>query len=152
MNTKTNHMSAQVILAAAVMILLAGVCATHGQDREEKNDDTLVTNVAYTSEDLRDPFEGYVTEEPVSISDVAPEEDVVLPALTIAGITWGSSFPQAIINDKVVKAGDMIGDVQVISIAKEGLIFLYKKKQFILPAPGAGGVQKSDRKNFKEGH
>jgi hypothetical protein len=152
MNTKTNNLSAQVILAASAIIVLAGVCATHGQDIVEKNDDVLVTPVAYTSEDLRDPFEGYVTEEPLHADEPLPEEDVVLPALTIAGITWGSSFPQAIINDKVVKAGDMVGDVQIISIAKEGLTFLYRKKQFILPAPGAGGAQKSDRKNFKDGH
>jgi hypothetical protein len=152
MNTKTNNMSAQVILAASALIVLAGVCATHGQGIVEKNDDVLVTPVAYTSENLRDPFEGYVIEEPLQADEALPEEDVVLPALTIAGITWGSSFPQAIINDKVVKAGDMVGDVQVISIAKEGLIFLYRKKQFILPAPGAGGAQKSDQKNFKDRH
>jgi hypothetical protein len=151
MNTKSNNMSAHVILAASAMIILASVCATHGQDTVEKNDDVLITPVAYTSEQLRDPFEGYVLDEAIPVDNVIYEEEaVVLPALAIAGITWGSSYPQAIINDKVVKAGDMVGDVQVVSIAKEGLIFLYKKKQFIVPAPGAGGAQKSNKKSGKD--
>lgn len=151
MNTKKYNKSAQVILAAGVMIVLAGACVTHGQDRDEKSDDVLVTPVAYTSEGLRDPFEGYVIQE-VKLDYVAPPEegDVVLPALKISGITWGSSFPQAIINDKVVRAGDTVDQVQVVSIAKEGLVFLYKNKQFILPAPGAGSVQKSGQINNRD--
>jgi len=144
-------MRAQLIFTAGVIIVLAGVCVTHGQDSEETSDDVIVTPVAYTSNDLRDPFEGYVIEAAQPVSDVPPEEgDVVLPALTIAGITWGSSYPQAIINDKVVKPGDMVGDVLVESISKDGLVFLYKKKQFSLPAPGANSVQKSGEKKFRE--
>jgi hypothetical protein len=147
MNTKTNNISALVILA----VVLAGVCATHAQDLQEKSEDLIVIPVVYTSNDLRDPFEGYVIEAASPVSDLPPDEgDVVLPALTIAGIIWGSSFPQAIINDKVVKAGDMVGDVLVDSISKDGLVLLYKKKQFILPAPGASGVNKSNQTKDRE--
>jgi len=69
------------------------------------------------------------------------EENFVPPPLTISGITWGSSFPQAIINGKVVRPGDVIDDVQVISISKEGLVLSYKNQKFSLSAPGMNSVQ-----------
>jgi hypothetical protein len=155
MNTKKNTMTAAVMTAAGILLSLIGVCAVYSQ---ESSDGSVVTPVPYTSEKLRDPFEGYVIEEdiPIPVADVV-EENVVLPVLTITGITWGSSFPQAIINDKVVKAGDMIGEVQVVSISKEGLEFLYKNRKFISPAPGAKSKDPSAQttqaqKNMKRKH
>jgi hypothetical protein len=147
MNTKKISVDGRIITVAAAMMVLAGVYAVHGQDRDEKGDDALITPVAYTSQDRRDPFEPYVIEEPQP-GPIEPveEEEVPLPPLKISGITWGSSFPQAIINDKVVKAGEMIGQVKVVSIAKEGLVFLFRNKQYVLPAPGLAGVQKSGEK------
>ena len=96
------------------------------------------TAIAYTSENLRDPFEAYVSPEsaPMSADTLAQEENFTPPPLKISGVTWGSGYAQAIINNKVVKAGDMVDDVEIVSIAKEGLVFLYKKQKFTMPAPG----------------
>jgi len=88
-------------------------------------------------------IEGYIQEEktPLPAEKLMEEENFVPPPLTISGITWGSSFPQAIINGKVVRPGDVIDDVQVISISKEGLVLSYKNQKFSLSAPGMNSVQ-----------
>jgi hypothetical protein len=126
------------------VIVLAGFTAANGQDAEPVVE-SLSRAVPYTSESLRDPFEGYIQKkvEAIPASRLAEEENFVPPPLAISGITWGSSFPQAIVNGKVVKAGDMVGDVGVVSISKEGLVFLYNNQQFSMPAPGVSGAQKS---------
>jgi len=127
-----------MIVVCAIMVL-TGSTFVYGQDSSVSGDEFPVKTVTYTSESLRDPFEGYIRKEvvPLSAEQLAKEENFVQPALLISGITWGSSFPQAIVNGKVVKAGDMVGEVQVVSISKQGLVFSYKNQQFSLSAPGA---------------
>lgn len=109
--------------------------------------------IEYQAESLRDPFQGYYKEgkeqEPVE-----PEEEgqVIkpLPTLTVQGIIWGSSIPQAIINNKVVKVGDTIEEVRVIKIDKEGLTLLYEGRQYNLSSPGIASLQNLQKKTPKE--
>jgi hypothetical protein len=126
-----------ILIAASLTGMSLAVDPVWGQDGGQKSPDSLVTPVTYTSENLRDPFEGYIVEEavPVPVGSLEDEETVP-PVLKISGISWGSSFPQAIVNDKVVRAGDRVDDVEIVSIKKEGLVFLYNKRQFVIPAPG----------------
>lgn len=121
-------------------VLCAGSPGSAGADNEG-----YAKSVAYTSESLRDPFEGYIQKEqvPIPVSRLMEEENFVPPPVEVAGITWGSSFPQAIINGKVAKEGDMVGEVKVISISKEGLVLSYNNQHFSLPAPGRSKAQGS---------
>jgi hypothetical protein len=47
--------------------------------------------------------------------------DVPLPPLDIQGLIWNSQMPQAIINGRVVKEGDIIEGVKIVTIDKTGV-------------------------------
>mgnify|MGYP001561456780 CR=1 FL=1 len=86
--------------------------------------------IEYKSEDLRDPFQ----EEKIEIKE-QPQEQIEtkpLPPLQIQGIVWGGSFPQAIINNKVVRVGDTIEGVRITDINKNGVIVFFENRQFNL--------------------
>ena len=44
-----------------------------------------------------------------------------LPALNITGLVWGSKKPQAIINGEIIKVGDTISGVKIVSIKKQSI-------------------------------
>lgn len=90
--------------------------------------------VEYKAEDLQDPFK---EEEEIKAPVEAEEKIQVkpLPNLTIQGIFWGGSFPQAIVNNKVVKIGDTIEEVRIIDINKDGLILNLEGQQYNLSSP-----------------
>lgn len=98
------------------------------------------------SEGIRDPFKGLdqTTSEGTAMLPVESQEP--LPDLTVQGIVWGARFPQAVINNKVVKVGDTIeGNVKVVNIDKEGIIVIFHGRQYNLAAPAAAGFS-SDNK------
>jgi len=99
--------------------------------------------VEYRAQGLKDPFQPLVIEEEAANSVVAsPVKIKQLPALTIQGLIWGGDFPQAIINNKVVKIGDQIADAEVVAIDKEGVILLYANKKYKLSSPALMGPRK----------
>ena len=86
--------------------------------------------IEYKSEDLRDPFQ----EEKIEIEE-QPQvqiETKPLPSLQIQGIVWGGGFPQAIINNKVVRVGDTIEGVRITDINKSGVIVFFGNRQYNL--------------------
>jgi hypothetical protein len=99
-----------------------------------------VPQVEYTVSNLRDPFEP----EPVKEEDDEEEDKTLLPVppsplpyLDIQGIVWGSELPQAIINNKVVKIGDVVEDVRVVDISKKGITVFYNGRQQLIASPAA---------------
>lgn len=110
-------------------------------------------NLEYKASDLRDPFQEYPIEEEKKIEAIpqveAPKQEEVVtpPALTIQGIIWGGRFPQAIINNKVVKIGDIIEEAQVSGISKEGVVITFKNRQFNLSSPAAVNLESVKRKS-----
>ena len=99
--------------------------------------------VEYDVRTLRDPFESPFVRPPDSINPADPTAakpvEYPPPALTVQGIIWGGAFPQAIINDKVVKVGDTIDEVKILSIDKYGISVYYKEKKYDFNSPAAGG-------------
>lgn len=89
----------------------------------------------YTSESLRDPFKPYVLEEKKASTGEGTTEEA-LPRLEVQGIIWGSTLPQAIINNTVVKAGDTIEEARILEIGKEGVTIFFKNRQYKLGSPG----------------
>lgn len=88
----------------------------------------------YTSEDARDPFDTYLPGQEKTNYD--QEEytsgSVQPPSLTVQGLIWGGSIPQAIVNNKVVKVGDVIEEARIADITKEGVKVSYKGRNFNL--------------------
>lgn len=108
--------------------------------------------VEYDAGNLRDPFTSLIAtieKVPGSRESQNQEESKEFnpPVLTVRGIIWGGKFPQAIINDKVVKAGDTIEGAQVIDIKKEGITCFFQGRQFNVSSPA---INLSPQKNTKE--
>ena len=96
--------------------------------------------VEYKAGDLRDPFkkpESLSTQKP-EVSGTQVTQEKPLPSLTVQGLIWGGSFPQAIINNKVVKIGDTIDKVSIINIDKDGVTVSFEETEYRLPSPAAG--------------
>ncbi|MFA5144980.1 MAG: hypothetical protein WC723_03125 [Candidatus Omnitrophota bacterium] len=101
--------------------------------------------VEYKAQGLRDPFRSPSTggddsrqakqsEKPVHPGGAVEQQ---LPSLVVQGLIWGGDFPQAIINNKVLKIGDVIGGARVTSIDKDGVSVYFAEKQYKLSPPAA---------------
>ncbi|MDD4980858.1 MAG: hypothetical protein PHC54_06315 [Candidatus Omnitrophica bacterium] len=98
--------------------------------------------IEYKAEKLKDPFQ----EENIGAEGGAEAAQKPLPALAIQGMVWGGTFPQAIINAKVVKIGDTIAGARIIDISKSGVTVLYEDKKYNLGAPLATAQDNSQKK------
>ncbi len=94
----------------------------------------------YRAQGLRDPFEPYATEKKEQgtskeASNIAKQQEAVkpFPNLTIQGLAWGGDFPQAIVDNKVLKIGQMIEGASVKKIDKDGVTFLFEGKEYMVP-------------------
>jgi len=63
--------------------------------------------------------------------------EVKLPVLKVQGLIWGGNFPQAIINNKVVRVDDEVDGAKIVSIEKDGLWVSFNDKQYNLSSPVA---------------
>jgi hypothetical protein len=104
--------------------------------------------VEYKAGDLRDPFQETIVKGAIlkeeklaeQKKEIAVEKEITPPTLTVQGLVWGGNFPQAIINNKVVRIGDTIEGAKVISIDKEGINLIFEGMQIVLPSPSAASV------------
>lgn len=95
--------------------------------------------VEYKAGSLRDPFQKDIPQERSVKQEAQPSETKQSqpPALTVQGLIWGGNFPQAIINNKVVKTGDSIEGARILSIDKEGITVFYDGNEYNLSPPAA---------------
>ncbi len=101
--------------------------------------------IEYKSEDLRDPFQ----EEKIEIKE-QPQEEIEtkpLPSVQIQGIVWGGGFPQAIINNKVVRVGDTIEGVRITDINKNGVTVFFENRKHTLSVSSPVSSQDLGKKN-----
>jgi len=115
-------------------------------ENSNKNEEISRPTITYSSQGLRDPFKPLVIKEKEgdakkSIQKEVPKETRPLPEMKVQGLLWGGVFPQAIINNKVVKAGDMIGEVKVAEISKEGVTVIFSNMEYKLSSPAVTGLQ-----------
>jgi len=98
----------------------------------ENNDDGIILRpvIVYNSGDLRNPFSNLfqLSKEKEEQSIQAPKEiiepQVPMPSLEnfkVQGAIWGGKFPQVIINNKMLKIGDLIDDFEIVNIEKKGI-------------------------------
>lgn len=96
-------------------------------------------NVEYKAQGLRNPFEQPTTDGESEDDSSRIKKEVEPPKLIVQGIIWGGNFPQAIVNNKVVKVGDVLEGVDIVGINKEGVTVLFagvEHKLTTLPAMG----------------
>jgi len=104
--------------------------------------------VQYEAFQLRDPFKSALPKK-----GGVGDEDLKggPPALSVTGVLWGSKVPQAIINGKVVKAGDVIQNAEIIAIDKEGVTVRYGDQEYLIDSPVAAAIQAKKPKDLKGG-
>jgi len=107
------------------------------QTKQPQNNIPLRNKVEFPDEIFKDPFKSVLPEIQKTATVVQEEykEEVALPVVNIQGLIWGGKEPLAIINNKVYKVGDLIEDIKIINIEKEGVSVIYRGKNFVLPAP-----------------
>ncbi|MFA5062666.1 MAG: hypothetical protein WC578_01150 [Candidatus Omnitrophota bacterium] len=115
-------------------------------ENSNKNEEIVRPTIVYSSQGLRDPFKPLVTKESEggvkkNMQKEIPKETRPLPEMKVQGLLWGGAFPQAIINNKVVKTGDMIGEVKVAEISKEGVTVIFSNMEYKLSSPALTGLQ-----------
>ena len=101
--------------------------------------------IEYKSEGLRNPFE----EEKIEIQEQPQVETQAkpLPSLQIQGTVWGGGFPQAIINNKVVKVGDTIEGTMVADINKSGVVLFFENWPYTLSVSSPVSSQGLNKEN-----
>jgi|GEM_PF-1080829 len=104
--------------------------------------------VEYQAGDLRDPFQGYL--ELDKEKGRQPKEkgagqaaESFINSLQLQGVIWGGRFPQAIINEKVVKVGDTLGEARIVEINKEGVSLFLDDRIYKISSSAAGPWQPS---------
>ncbi|UCB57503.1 MAG: hypothetical protein JSV30_02670 [Candidatus Omnitrophota bacterium] len=116
----------------AVLSLIAGYPLVRAQRTLKRQTGT----VEYTGRGLRDPFESPF-ELFVPLEEVPKEKKRApiaggLAHLVVQGMIWDSKIPQAIINNTVVRPGEVIEGAEILDIRKEGVYVLYEGNQYIL--------------------
>ncbi len=136
LNISGKHKIAALLLIVAVS---CGALIAAGNPLQPAEEVVSVPTVEYKAGMLRDPFQGYKEEK--ETAQAASEAMVKpLPALTVQGIVWGGSIPQAIINNKVLKEGDLIGEVKITKINKEGIEVFYTGRPYLISSPANNAI------------
>jgi len=135
-----------------VFFLTVGIAQGQPQVNADAESGTFKSGASYTAENFRDPFANPIQPE---VSPDGGESNIIVPELPppdmkIQGIFWGGKFPQAIINDKVVKINEKIDGAQVIEITKDSVKILFGNKQFVLSAPAKDNLESSFNKKTAE--
>lgn len=103
-------------------------------ERIPKPDGAL--NITY-KEGPRDPLDNLLAEYIYKLmedgSGFASGDKLPLPVLRIEGLVWNTSMPQAIVNGKVVKMGDVIEGVKIVKIDKEGILIEFHGENVFIP-------------------
>ncbi|MFH0801948.1 MAG: hypothetical protein V2A78_06115 [bacterium] len=108
--------------------------------------------------ELKDPFESYLPSDEVpalgqqpSLPQAEPEtpEEFDYTLLAVTGIVWGSAKPKAIINGDVVGKGDVVNGAEIIDISKEGILFKYNDKEYLMKRP-SGAVRPPEEEAQEE--
>lgn len=99
----------------------------------------------YTADKSRDPFRSIIVNTDEAGRGKSTGSERPLPTLKVQGIIWGGRFPQAIINNKVLKVGDSIEEAKIISIDKDGVSLFFSGRKYDLASPATGGESVSKK-------
>lgn len=114
-------------------------------ERAKPEEKIVRPEVEYIAGGYRNPFKKLIEKTDIKseVNQAAqkPKQEEMPPPpwFTVQGIVWGGDFPQAIIDNKVVKAGDSIEGYLIKDISKEGVTLLFKGFEYKLSSPATGG-------------
>lgn len=116
------------------------------QEKDTQSEFTITRpKVEYKADALEDPFtEPFVTSKATGTNASSNSVETSLPNFTVQGLIWGGNFPQAIINNKVLKVGDTIEGARIISIDKAGVSLFFNERQYRL-STGSANSQSSSK-------
>lgn len=143
-----------ICLVFSHSIFAGYLCADEQQANKTANSgkEGLIEPQEYKVEALRDPFQSYLAKE--GIKDITGENIELpakpLPSLTVQGIIWGGKVPQAIINNKVLKTGDIIEEVKIIAISNKGITVSFSGQEYNLSTPVQSGPGKKSEGGLYE--
>ena len=97
-----------------------------------------VKRVVFDTQGLPNPFRSLLPEKRIEekielVKIEEPEISVPPPEVDIQGIVWGGPFPQAIIDNQVIREGDVLGEyepITILEIKPQEIVVLFKKKLF----------------------
>ena len=112
-------------------------------DQEEgPSEDIRINEISLPSGDLdteyelfeNDPLKDLLQLHLCKIRVVKAEEKIIipLPELAIEGIIWNTYMPQAIVNGKIVRVGDIIKNAEIVDIEKSGIIVFYNGEKVLI--------------------
>jgi hypothetical protein len=125
---------------------------------ENTKEAVLEQNISASSVDdersSRNPFQPYAPfdEEPVEgemygaggggageLSQDDQENRFDYSSLRVTGSVWGNDMPKAIINDQVMGIGDIVNEAKILNITKDGILFEFKDKRYLMKRQGTSG-------------
>lgn len=131
-----NLMLAVIILS--VSVFLAEDVFAQNQPAKPKKDsknDSLRPKVEFVATVSRSPFYNYLKGEMQNVVKVEEERVVAAPNLNIQGLIWGGRLPVAIIENSVLKVGDVINGYKVDKIDKNGVVLSASGTSFRIGPP-----------------
>lgn len=113
------------------------------------DDEAIAPQVSYTAKEYLSPFKLALPEKIEQAQPIYPVLDNIEapPVFELQGIVWGGRYPQAIINNSVVKAGGRIGGAEVLAINKDKVELLYQDKVIIISSQEAEKSEEQRRGN-----
>jgi hypothetical protein len=91
----------------------------------KESDSPMPVDAAYSASGLRDPLKSLLPKPtPAELAgEAAPpvKEPPPPPAITIQGLVWGGSEPQAIIGGKLYRVNDTVDGAKILSIQRGGI-------------------------------
>lgn len=110
-------------------------------------------NLFYSGDSSRDPFKSYLSVNKKSDKGqikVDDKLDIKPPKLEVTGIICGTKLPQVIINNKILKEGDVLDGVRIIEIKKNNIGVIYMNRRFDFDPPSAAYSSIKNDVNKKE--
>ena len=139
-----NTMRMRILMLSVAATVAAAVFVSSAAGIEKKDEELFQPQVEYNGSDLRDPFQTWIAKDaapPAPESSATPEQPEIVappPVLDIQGVFWGGSFPQAIINNTIVREGDSVQNAKILNITQGNIKLLYANREFSVATPASG--------------
>lgn len=132
----------KIVAASMIVLVFFFARQVYGQGNEEPLPlPEPQKNEVQDPEELRDPFRSFMPLEeiPAPVQEQAPvpvessrDETFDYSSLSVTGLVWGTDKPKAIINGNIYSKGDIVNEAQILEINKEGILFKYKNKEYLM--------------------
>lgn len=135
------------ILFFTLIFLLLGIINALAQ--ESSREAVLASGVDYQADNLKDPFTANIQEKIIS-TEIGTGPELNIGSVVVQGLVWGGAFPQAIINGKIVKAGDTLDQIKIVNISKQGISVLYENKEYVLSSPSVVAIKSMEQNKMSQ--